>query len=296
MITHWKNQLIKIHFGKIWWYNFEFEFSIHILPGDLKRRFIKAIKEQIGTAKDVLPLKILVDVLESPTQSFSLMGREVGNTARLSCVVPSYAFAEKLFNRDSIGLGPSEVLETTVWEMFERGQIDPDVHFNRDAELRSSRRNFFWATLTDSLDKLFTGSKLSATDVRNLLGLSYLWEDVGLYRIDLPDLPSEIRICVPTTLDSSPTCVFLPADNKSNFGQTFHLNTIDKGVEEVVISPLPFTTDCKVTPIGFVKAPLPPDKLVWGELEKRVVGRRSRKTSTKTAKKKVARPRRTTTP
>jgi hypothetical protein len=296
MITQWQKKLTKIRFGKIWWYNFEFEFSIHNLPEDLKRRFFQAIKKQLGAAKDALPLKILIEVLESPTQSFSLMGREVGNTARLSCVIPSYAFAAKLFNRDSIGLGPSEVLETTVWEMFERGQIDPEIHFNPEAELKSSCRNFFWATLTDSLDKVFSGSKLSATDVRNLLGLSYLWEDVGLYRIDLPNLPSGIRICVPTTLDSSPTCVFLPVDNQSNFGQTFHLNTIDKGVEEVVISPLPFTTDCKVTPIGFVKAPLPDDKLVWGELEKRVVGRRSRKTSTKTAKRKVARHRRTATP
>ena len=289
MITQWKNKLTKIRFGKIWWYNFEFDFSIHNLPEDLKRRFFQAIEKQLGSAKNALPLGVLLEVLESPTQPFSLMGRQVGNEARLSCVIPSYAFAGKLFNRDSIGLGPSEVLETKVWEMFERGQIDPEMHFNSEAELRSSSRNFFWATLTDSLDKNFSGSELSATDVRNLLGLSYLWEGVGLYRIDLPDhLPVGIKICVPTTLDSSPTCVFLPVDNQANFGQTFHLSTMANGVEEVVISPLPFTCDCKVTPIGFVSAPLPDDNSVWCELEKRVVGRRTVKT-TKATKKKVVR-------
>jgi hypothetical protein len=257
---------------------------------DSLRQDLQAIEEQLGTAQDALALKTLIDVLESPAQSFSLMGRKVGITGRLSCVVPSYAFAAKLFNRDSVGLGDSEVTETMVWKMFERGQIIPEKHFNREAELTSSRRNFFWATLTQSLDKVLSGSKLSATDVRNLLGLSYLSEGVGLYRIDLPDqLPAGIRICVPTTLDSSPTCVFLPVDNQSNFGQTFHLNMLDNGVEEVVISPVPFTTDCKVTPIGFVSAPLPDDNTVWCELEKRVVDRRSRKTSTKTTKKKVPR-------
>jgi hypothetical protein len=182
--------------------------------------------------------------------------------------------------------------------MFERGEIPPD-YYNDKAQLKSSRRNFFWATLTNSLDQFFSASEcgLSATDVRNLLGLSYLWEGVGLYRIDLPDqLPAGITVCIPTTLDSSPTCVFLPVDNQSHFGQTFHLRKLDRGVEEVVISPVPFTKDCKVTQIGFVSAPLPDDDFVWCELEKRVVGRRPGKITTKKANKKGAGPRRTKTP
>lgn len=226
--------------------------------------------------------------MESPSQAFSLKGRQVGETAKLSCVIPSYAFANALIDRDLIGAGPNEVFERKIWDMFERGEITPD-YYNDKAQLKSSRRNFFWATLTNSLDQFFSASEsdLSATDVRNLLGLSYLWEGVGLYRVDLPDqLPAGITICIPTTLDSSPTCVFLPADNQSHFGQTFHLHKLDTGVEEVVISPVPFTKDCKVTQIGFVSAPLPDDDSVWCELEKRVVGRRPRKITTKKANKK----------
>lgn len=297
MITQWKNKLNKIRFGKIWWYNFEYDLSIKNLPEDLKEVFFQEIEEQLGTAKNALPLEILIGVLESPSQSFSLRGREIADTKPLSCVIPDYAFANAFFDGKSIGVGESEVLTRRVWEMFERGQIVPEMHFKREAELKSYKRNFFWATLTDSLDKVLSGSKLTATDVRNLLGLSYLWEGVGLYRIDLPDhLPAGIRVCVPTTLDSSPTCVFLPVDSHSHFGQTLHLLTMAPGAEEVVISPLPFTFDCKVTPIGFIDAPLPDDKTVWCELEKQVVGRLSPKATTKTARKKVARPRRTATP
>ena len=297
MITQWKNKLTKIRYGKIWWYNFEFDLSIKALPADLKKLFFQEIEQKLGAAKDALPLEILIGVLESPSQTFSLKGREIADAKPLSCIVPDYAFAKTFFDGKSIGVGESEVLTRRVWEMFERGQILPEIHFKREAELKSYRRNFFWATLTDSLDKVLSGSKLTATDVRNLLGLSYLWEGIGLYRIDLPDhLPSGIRVCIPTTLDSSPTCVFLPVDSQSHFGQTLHLRTMAPGAEEVVISPLPFTDDCKVTPIGYIGAPLPDDQAVWCELEKRVVGRRSPKAGTKTAKKKVARPRRTATP
>jgi hypothetical protein len=296
MITKWKNKLTKIRAGKIWWYNFEYDLSIRNLPDDLKQLFFEEIERQLGAAKNALPLEILIGVLESPTQSFSLKGREVTDIEPLSCVIPDYAFANAFFDSDYIGVGDSEVLKRTVWEMFESGQIDPEIHFKRQAELKSRKRNFFWATLTNSLDKVLSGSNLSATDVRNFLGLSYLGAGVGLYRVDLPDhLPSDMRVCVPTTLDSSPTCVFLPVDNQSHFGQTLHLLTMNPGVEEVVMTPLPFSQDCKVTPIGFIKAPLPDDKPVWCALEERVVGRRSVKTVIKKpAKKRVARPRRTT--
>lgn len=279
MITQWKKKLTEIRFGKIWWYNFRYDCSFRDLSKDLRRQFYQAIEENLAASKSpTTPLEILNKVLESPDQTFSLKGREACKTERLSCVVPSYAFAVSLIDRDVIGLGTSEVSERIIWEMFERGEIIPEMHYNQKAELKSSRRNFFWATLTSSLDKEFeTVAAEFATDVRNLLGLSYLNEGVGLYRIDLPDLPSEIRVCVPTTLDSSPTCVFLPVDKDSSFGRTFHLFTKGSGVEELVISPLPFTLDCKVTQIGFVSEPLPDDDLIWCELEKLVINRWSKK-------------------
>jgi hypothetical protein len=80
MISQWQKKLTKIRFGKIWWYNFEYEFSIHTLPEDIKQRFFQAVEQQLGAARNAIPLEILIDVLESPSQAFSLQGRQVGET------------------------------------------------------------------------------------------------------------------------------------------------------------------------------------------------------------------------
>lgn len=305
MITQWQKNLTRVRFGKIWWYNFQYDLSIHNLPVDLRGLFLEAIEKELASSSNqkAPPLEILIDVLKSRSQDFSLKGRPVGDIDHLSCVVNAHAFAHFLIDRQALGLPADEMLERKVWEWFEQGEIDPDLHYKGKIK---SQRDFFWATLTHSLDDALSslGASLKndgadeleekfgmlATNVRNLLGLSYMSEGVGLYRIDLPDsLPPGVVICVPTTLDSSPSCVFLPNDGHSNFGQTFHLSKLDKGVEEVVISPVDFTKDCKVTQIGFVRAPLPDDDLVWVALEERVVHRRSRKAPTAKRKPKKVR-------
>jgi hypothetical protein len=303
MITQWKKKLTKVRFGKIWWYNFQYDLSIHNLPRELQQQFLKAIEQQLAASNnEAPPLEILIEVLESPSQVFSLKGRPVGDVKQLSCVVNSHAFAHFLVDRYALGLPADEVLERKVWQWFEQGEINPELYYKGEIK---SRRNFFWATLTNSLNEALSASGTNlkgddaeelgekvgrlATDVRNLLGLSYMPAGVGLYRIDLPDnLPSGVAICVPTTLDSSPSCVFLPTDSHSNLGQTFHLSKLDTGVEEVVISPLEFTKDCKVTQIGFVSTPLPDDDSVWLALEERVVHRHSRKLSGVKRKQKKA--------
>lgn len=293
MITQWQKKLTRVRFGKIWWYNFQYDLSIHNLPVDLQGQFLEAIEEELASSSNqkAPPLEILFEVLKSHSQVFSLKGRPVGDIDQLSCVVNAHAFAHFLIDRRALGLPADEMLERKVWEWFEQGEIDPDLHYKGEIK---SQRDFFWATLTHSLDNALSSSGASlknedageleeklgmlATDVRNLLGLSYMPEGVGLYRIDLPDdLPPGVVICVPTTLDSSPSCVFLPNDGHSNFGRTFHLSKLDNGVEEVVISPVELTKDCKVTQIGFVRAPLPDDDSVWVALEERVIHRRSRK-------------------
>jgi hypothetical protein len=289
MINQWTQKLTQGRFGKIWWYNFQYDLSIHNLSKDLELQFFQAIEQQLAASdNEATPLEVLIGVLESPTQLFSLKGRLVSDSKQFSCVITAHAFAHFLINRKAIGVGHSEVLERKIWEMFEQGMIIPEMHFKGAIK---SRRNYFWATPAKSLTKALAEPGTSfeaeasgqlqerpvATDVRNLLGLSYMLEGVGLYRIDLPDnLPSDATICVPTTLDSSPSSVFLPTDGHSAFGQTFHLLKLDTGVEEVVISPIEFTGECKVTQIGFVSSPLPDDSAVWLALEERVVHRSSR--------------------
>jgi hypothetical protein len=267
MIDQWMKKLTEIRFGKIWWYNFQYDLSSHNLSKDLEQQFKEAIEQELAASNSgTTPLEILIGVLESPSQLFSLKGRPVSDIKQFSCIITAHAFAHFLINRKAIGLGTSEVLERKIWDLFEQGKIIPEMHFKGAIK---SRRNYFWATLSNSLN-----SAVFATDVRNLLGLSYMLEGVGLYRIDLPDdLPSEVTVCIPTTLDSSPSCVFLPTERHSDFGQTFHLSKLDTGVEEVVISPLEISRECKVTQIGFVSAPLPDDATVWSALEQRVVHR-----------------------
>lgn len=54
MISQWQKKLTKIRFGKIWWYNFEYEFSIHTLPEDIKQRFFQAVEQQLGAARNAI--------------------------------------------------------------------------------------------------------------------------------------------------------------------------------------------------------------------------------------------------
>jgi hypothetical protein len=284
VLSQWKRKLQQIRFGKIWWYNFEFDL-LNNLTKSLQAEFLAAIEHQLeASAAETSPVEVLISVLES-NEAFSLQGRQVCAQDPLSCVITAHAFAHWLIDRDKVGLGASEVLEQKIWDMFERGVLDPELYYKGQL---SSKRNFFWATLTKSLNDALSIAESSfrsedeeeqitmrATEIRNLLGLSYMEAGIGLYRVDLPqNLPDDAVIRVPTTLDSSPTCVFLPVEKESAFGKTFHLMKQDTGAEEVIISPVEFSHNYTVSQIGFVSAPLPDDNSVWSALETRVLNRR----------------------
>ena len=264
----------------IWWDNLEFDVSQENLPADIYNAFLAAIGQFLKTKnQDARPVDVIVKALGEPPVLFSLKGVRAPDAEPLSRVVDAQSFATYNVNYEKLGLGTSEKLKDTIWDMFRNGDIVPDRHFK--GELRSGR-NFFWGTPTRTLELLCGTQEIReneytvhppdkaddvATEMRNLLGLSHIDEGVGLYRIDIPVKTLEqVKICAPTTLDSSPLCVFLPADNTTRYGWTLNLTNLQPGAEEVVVEPIEFTANCKVTQIGFVRGPLPNSEDVWSAL------------------------------
>jgi hypothetical protein len=283
MIEEWRNELILDQRGKIWWYNFQYDLTQSNLPSEIDEYLSRAIRELLESdAGKISPLDVLLSVLTRSPADFDLKGHPVTETEPLSRVIDARSLAYFHLDYESLGLETSETLEIEIWKRFKDRVIDPERYYR--GELRSSR-NFFWGTLTRRLEEIFElyqlysahdleSEDLAATEIRNLLGLSYMSEGVGLYRIDIPlELLPEGHICSPTTLDSSPYCVFLPAKNDSRFGLTVHLSKLEPGAEEFVIKPIPLTKECRVIQIGFVRGPLPDSDQVWSTIEQVVESR-----------------------
>ena len=262
---------------RIWWHNLEFDVSQQNLPAEVYKEFSTVIQRFLkAKRKKSLPVETIVEALGEPPVRFSLKGRPAPVTEPLSRVVDALSFSLYNINK-RLGLGPNP--EQVVWKMFRNGDIVPKRHFV--GELRSGR-NLFWGTPTSRLEPLSDKHQIRpnqyfvhppekadevATQIRNLLGLSYINEGVGLYRIDIPkEKLKDIKICAPTTLDSSPRCVFLPAAKTKEYGRTLNLTNLQPGAEEVVVEPIKFTAEFTVTQIGFVKGPLPNEQEVWDAL------------------------------
>ena len=301
MASKWKEFLTSDPFGKIWWDNLEFDLSQENLSADIHDRFLSAIEQLIETNQgDTLPVDVIVNVLREPPAVFSLQGPPAvfslqdspkPDTEPLSRVVDADSFANFYIDIRSGGLDSGETRKDQIWKMFKNGDIVPERHFKRDAKLKSDR-NLFWGTPTRCLESLCGTHEIRpneyavhppdkadsiATEIRNLLGLNLIKKGVGLYRLDIPiELLDGVKICVPTTLDSSPLCVFLPVDRTTRVGWTLHLHRLEPGVEEVVIEPIEFTKDFKVTQIGFVQEPPPPEQTLWKAVED-IVKKRHRK-------------------
>ena len=273
--------------AKIWWHNLEFDVSQQNVAPDVYKAFLSVIQRFLkAKRKKSRRVESIVEALGEPPVRFSLKGRPAPTTEPLSRVVDALSFS--LYNIDQrLGLGSNP--EQTVWHMFRKGDIVPDRHFV--GELRSAR-NLFWGTPTSRLEPLSDKQEIRpheyvvhppekadevATQIRNLLGLSYINEGVGLYRIDIPkEKLKDVKICAPTTLDSSPRCVFLPAEKTKHYGLTLNLTNFRPGAEEVVVEPIKFTEEFTVTQIGFVKGPLPKEQEVWDALAAMVKDRRAR--------------------
>jgi hypothetical protein len=274
--------------SKIWWHNLEFDVSQENVAPAVYKDFLSVIQQFLkAKRKKARPVETIIEALGEPPVRFSLMGRPAPATEPLSRVVDALSFS--LYNIDKrLGLGSNP--EETVWNMFRNGDIVPKRHFV--GELRSAR-NLFWGTPTSSLEPLCDKQEVRpneyvvhppekadevATEIRNLLGLSYLNEGVGLYRIDIPkEKLKDVKICAPTTLDSSPRCVFLPAEKTKHYGLTLNLTNLGPGAEEVVVEPIKFTEEFTVTQIGYVKGPLPNEQAVWSALANIVKDRRARR-------------------
>lgn len=278
MASKWKEFLTSDPQGKIWWDNLEFDLSQENLSPDIHDRFLSAIEQLIETNEgDTLPVDVIVNALREPPALFSLQGPPKPDTEPLSRVVDAASFAD-FYIEMRLGIDGGETRKDQIWKMFKNGDIVPERHFKRDAKLKSDR-NLFWGTPTRCLESLCGTHEIRpneyavhppekadsvATEIRNLLGLNLINQGVGLYRLDIPiELLRNVKICVPTTLDSSPRCVFLPVDRTTRYGWTLHLHRLEPGVEEVVIEPIEFTKDFKVTQIGFVQEPLPDEQTVW---------------------------------
>jgi len=267
--------------GNIWWDNLEFDVSQENLPAETYKEFLEAIGQYIKTKnQDERPVEVIVKALGEPPVLFALKGSRAPETEPLSRVVDAGSFTYNVKYEELFGLGTGAKLADTIWDLFKNGDIVPQRHFQ--GKLRSGR-NFFWGTPTRTLEPLCDTQEIRkneyavhppekaddvATEMRNLLGLSHIAEGVGLYRIDIPvEILEQVKICAPTTLDSSPLCVFLPADKTTRYGWTLNLTNLQPGAEEVVVEPIDFTADFKVTQIGFVRGPLPNSEEVWNALE-----------------------------
>jgi hypothetical protein len=295
MIDKWREFITSDPLGKVWWYNLQFDMSQNNLPSDIHQKFLSAIQQFLkANIENSPPLDTLVRALGEPPVLFSLQGLRAPDLEPLSRVVDAHSFAHFNVRYERMGLGTSETLKDVIWGMFKNGDIIPKRHFS--GELRSGR-SLFWGTPTRCLEPLCEGQEVGpneyavhppekgdivATEIRNLLGLSYINEGVGLYRIDIPiEFLERVKVCAPTTLDSSPRCVFLPADETTRYGWTLHLSKMDTGAEEVVVEPMEFTSEFKVTQIGFVRGPLPNEKDVWEALAKIVEGRYAKRNSSR---------------
>jgi hypothetical protein len=275
-LESWREALISDQHGKVWWYNLQFDLAHNNLPSEINDLFMKTVREQLEALEDYAsPL----DLLKLTPSSFPLQGKRSPEVEPFSRVLDAYSFAK--FNIDWEGLGlDTERLEDQVWNRFRKGKIVPERDFSN---YMKTGGDFFWGTPTRRLEEVFDELGIesptlfvtpaekgdqAATEIRNLLGLSYHWEGIGLYRIDIPSkYLNGVRFCAPTTLDSSPICVFLPADEDTPFGCTLHLDKLEPGAEEVVIGALEFTAEYKVTQLGFIRKPLPDDAAVWAALE-----------------------------
>lgn len=275
-LDSWREALINDQQGKIWWYNLQFDVAHNNLSTEINDLFMETVREALEALDDYdSPL----DLLKKTPSTFSLQGNRSPEVEPFSRVMDDYAFAR--FNIDWEGLGfAEERLEDQVWNRFRKGKIVPASDFRNHMK---SGGDFFWGTPTRQLDEVFAKLGIesptlfvdpsekgdqAATEIRNLLGLSYHNEGIGLYRIDIPSKYLQgVKVCAPTTLDSSPICVFLPADEQTPFGSTLHLDKLEPGAEEVVIGALEFTEEYHVTQLGFIRNPLPDDAAVWTALE-----------------------------
>lgn len=265
----------------IWWDNLKFDVSQENLPAETYNEFLEAIGQYIKTKnQDERPVEVIVKALGEPPVLFALKGSRTPDAEPLSRVVDAESFTYNVKYEELFGLGTGTKLADTIWDLFKNGDIVPHRHFQ--GKLRSGR-NFFWGTPTRTLEPLCDTQEIRkneyavhppekaddvATEMRNLLGLIHIAEGVGLYRIDIPvEILEQVKICAPTTLDSSPLCVFLPADKTTRYGWTLNLTNLQLGAEEVVVEPIDFTADFKVTQIGFVRGPLPNSEEVWNALE-----------------------------
>jgi hypothetical protein len=304
MINEWKGEILDDPFGGVWWRNLEYDRVQHNLPSEVLEEFEQVLNDFLKReGEQSPPLAVLLEVLKESQSRFTMRGRRVPPPEPLSRMVSSRDFAAYLVQAErklGIGVNSKRWMEM-IWRRFESGKINPERHFK--GELRGGVGNFFWGTPTHCLEELFSRFEATcqgwcvhppekcdeiATEIRNLLGLSYMGKGVGLFRIDIPAaMLQEATRCAPTTLDSHPLCVFLPAGGNTEYGYTVNLRKLQDrgdlpqefeesdgyGVEEVLVSKIPFTKDCHVTRVGFVRDPLPEERAVWKALRHLVEAR-----------------------
>lgn len=273
----WREDLERDRLGRIWWNNLLFDVAHKNIAEDVNDRFLRAVEEALSDDQDYETPLALLGVT---SRSFTLQGQRTPTVEPISRVLDADSFAHFNIDWERIGLGQTTLTEK-VWQRFRDGKIVPELDFIND--MKTGSGEFFWGTPTRCLEKVFEDLGIdtptlfiapdekgdhAATEIRNLLGLSYMKEGVGLYRIDIPpEYLQSVKFCAPTTLDSSPVCVFLPADEQSSFGLTLHLDRLEPGAEEVVIGAVRFTNECKVTQLGFIRSPLPNEASVWERLD-----------------------------
>jgi hypothetical protein len=304
MINEWKGEIVNDPYGSVWWHNLEYDREKDNLTSEVLEEFEQVVNDFLNReGPQAPPLAVLLNVLGESQAKFTMRGRRVPPAEPLSRVVSARDFAAYLVQAErklGIGVNSKRWMEM-IWRRFERGKINPERHFK--GELRGGVGNFFWGIPTHRFEELFNRYEATrqgwcvhppekcdeiATEIRNLLGLSYIGQGIGLFRIDIPAaLLKEVSRRAPTTLDSNPLCVFLPADGDTEYGYTVHLRKLQgsgelpqsleesdgRGVEEVLVSKIPFTKECHVTRVGFVRDPLPEEREVWSALRRLVEAR-----------------------
>ncbi len=146
------------------------------------------------------------------------------------------------------------------WDLLEKETVNPN-HYSGEMKCKEPC-NYFWATTENNeLYNLLQINKISNNTavIRNILGLYKHKKNARLLCIYIPNAVSILKkVISPTTLDSFGDYVFLPSDNPNGYGTTLNLETLEEGVEEILVEKLRFNKDGKF-PVKLLKPPVEDD-------------------------------------
>ena len=255
----WIEALRRVPEGRIWWANLVYDVRSGNLPCRVFARLRGALRRllRLEAELEAGPLRLsadakavlvadVVDTVDKEPSTFHLQGSRCPQREPLGRVIDAWAFAafhvapelgEKLDDRS-----PERVVA-------ELGRTIQPEHYRG---LMRTARAFFWATTARHLHALVEDWGEEAADrARDQLGLGHIKEGTLLLQVTIPEDALEgVDVRAPTTLDAGGGVYFAPSDADSGYGWTRCLPTMEEGLPEVLVGPLPLSSRCTVSRLG----------------------------------------------